>query len=188
MLKIIHYLGQSSGQNSGQSLGQSPQLAADSVTLAFEQRQKGRFKTVSDQGLELGVFLERGQVLAQDDQLQAEDGRIFTVIAKPEAVVTAHADDWPSFARACYHLGNRHVTLQLGERWLRFQPDHVLEHLAEHLGLRLEIGEAPFHPESGAYHGAHAHGHDDSHEHTSSHEHKESHKHGHSHEPEHGHK
>lgn len=145
MLKIIHHL------------GQSEQPADDQVTLAFEYRQKGRFKTVSDQGVELGVFLERGQVLAQGDRLQAEDGRIFAVVAQPEAVVTAHADDWPSFARACYHLGNRHVTLQLGECWLRFQPDHVLEHLAEHLGLRLVVGEAPFHPESGAYHGHHSH-------------------------------
>ena len=182
MLKIIHYLGKSLGQGLGQNAGQSEQPADDSVTLAFEQRQKGRFKAVSDQGLELGIFLERGQVLAQGDKLQAEDGRIFTVIAKPESVVTAHADDWPSFARACYHLGNRHVTLQLGERWLRFQPDHVLEHLAEHLGLRLEIGEAPFHPEAGAYHGAHAHAHShDSHEHNESHDHEHSQESGHGH-------
>lgn len=160
MLKIIRYLDKSV----------SPHASVDgSITLAFELRQKGRFKAVSDQGLELGVFLERGQVLAQDDLLQAEDGRVFKVQALPEAVITAHAQDWPSFARACYHLGNRHVTLQLGERWLRFQPDHVLEHLAEHLGLRLETHEAPFHPEAGAYHGAHAHAHDHSHNHSHSH-------------------
>lgn len=159
MLKII------------QHLGQSEQLAADHLTLAFEVRQKGRFKAVSDQGLELGVFLERGQVLADGDKLQAEDGRIFAVVARFEPVVTAYADDWPSFARACYHLGNRHVTLQLGDRWLRFQPDHVLEDLAEHLGLRLDYTEAPFHPESGAYHGHHGHSHDKSH----SPEHEESH-------------
>lgn len=161
MLKII------------QHLGQSDQAADDRLTLAFEVRQKGRFKTVSDQGLELGVFLERGQVLADGDKLQAEDGRIFVVVARVEPVVTAHADDWPSFARACYHLGNRHVTLQLGERWLRFQPDHVLEDLAEHLGLRLDSTEAPFHPESGAYHGHHGHSHEQDKSH--SHEHEKNH-------------
>lgn len=150
-----------------QYLADNQQPADDYITLAFGQRQKGRFKAVSDQGIEVGVFLERGQVLAQDDRLQAEDGRVFAVVAQPESVVTAYADDWPSFARACYHLGNRHVTLQLGDCWLRFQPDHVLEHLAEHLGLRLEVGAAPFHPEAGAYHGQHNH---DSHE-SGHHEH-----------------
>ena len=185
MLKII------------QHLGQSELPADDHLTLAFEYRQKGRFKAVSAQGLELGVFLERGQVLADGDKLQAEDGRIFAVVAQPEAVVTAYAHDWPSFARACYHLGNRHVTLQLGERWLRFQPDHVLEDLAEHLGLRLDSTAAPFHPESGAYHGHHGHSHeqdkgheqDKSHEHESSHEahsHETEHEHGHTHTHRHG--
>lgn len=157
MLKITKYL------------EQSAQAVDDYITLPFELRQKGRFKAVSDKGVELGVFLERGQVLAHDDRLQAEDGQVFAVVAQPESVVTAHAENWPSFARACYHLGNRHVTLQLGDCWLRFQPDHVLEHLAEHLGLRLELGDAPFHPESGAYHGHHSH---DSHSHQSAqHEH-----------------
>lgn len=157
MLKITKYL------------EQSAQAVNDYITLPFEQRQKGRFKAVSDKGVDLGVFLERGQVLAHDDRLQAENGQVFAVVAQPESVVTAHAEDWPSFARACYHLGNRHVTLQLGDCWLRFQPDHVLEHLAEHLGLRLELGNAPFHPESGAYHGQHSH---DSHSHQSGqHEH-----------------
>ncbi|WP_116472731.1 urease accessory protein UreE [Zobellella maritima] len=153
MLKITH------------NLGQSAQSAEDKLTLTFEVRQKGRFKTVSDNGTELGVFLERGQVLAQGDKLQSENGRVFEVVARPEPVITAHASDWPTFARACYHLGNRHVTLQLGECWLRFQPDHVLEHLAEHLGLRLVASEAPFHPESGAYQGQHEHNHGHDHDH-----------------------
>ncbi|GAA3533085.1 urease accessory protein UreE [Zobellella aerophila] len=154
MLRITH------------NLGQSARPAEDRLTLTFEVRQKGRFKTVSDNGTELGVFLERGQVLAQGDKLSSECGRIFEVVARPEPVITAHASGWPTFARACYHLGNRHVTLQLGECWLRFQPDHVLEHLAVHLGLRLEAGEASFHPESGAYQGhqhEHSHGHDHDH-------------------------
>ena len=154
-----------------QNLGQSDHPAEDRLTLPYELRQKGRFKATSDNGTELGLFLERGQVLAQGDKLQSEEGRVFEVVAEQEPVITAHAHDWPTFARACYHLGNRHVTLQLGERWLRFQPDHVLEHLAEHLGLRLEAGEAPFDPESGAYLGHHGHSHGQGHSHGHSHDH-----------------
>lgn len=171
MLKIMHYL------------GHSQRDADDTITLPFELRQKGRFKAVSDNGQDVGVFLERGHVLADGERLQAEDGRIFAVIAKPESVVTAHAAGWAVFARACYHLGNRHVTLELGERWLRFWPDHVLEELATLLGLTLSYEDAPFHPESGAYQGlghSHVHGHDHDHSHDHSHEHDHSHD-GHDH-------
>lgn len=171
MLKITQYL--------AKDLRSTDQQVSDYLTLAFEQRQKGRFKALSDQGIELGVFLERGQVLAHDDLLRAEDGRIFAVVAQSEPVITAYAEEWASFARACYHLGNRHVTLQLGDRWLRFAPDHVLEHLAEHLGLRLEKSNAPFHPESGAYHGHHgSHDDHDKHSHHTHHSH-ERHQHEH---------
>ena len=144
-----------------QNLGQTNEPAQDTLTLPFELRQKGRLRAVSDGGTELGLFLERGRVLMAGDKLVSECGRVFEVRAGAEPVVTAHAPDWPAFARACYHLGNRHVTLEIGERWLRFAPDHVLEHLAEHLGLRLEREQAPFNPESGAYHGLGGHHHHD---------------------------
>lgn len=182
MLKITQYADQDINQNND---------ATDSLTLSFETRQKGRFKAISDKGVDVGVFLERGHVLADGERLQAEDGQVFKVIAKPEAVVTARADDWATFARACYHLGNRHVTLELGERWLRFWPDHVLEELATLLGLTLSYEDAPLHPESGAYSGlghshahgddghAHSHGHDD---HSHSHNHSHAHSHGEHHE------
>ena len=65
--------------------------------------------------------------------------------------------NWESLARACYHLGNRHAPLQLGHKWLRFTPDHVLEELAESLGLRLRRENAAFVPEGGAYDGPHSH-------------------------------
>lgn len=165
-----------------QGLGKTDQNADDSLTLSFEQRQKGRFKALSDKGLEVGVFLERGHVLADGERLQAEDGRIFQVIAKPEAVVTAKAQDWQSFSRACYHLGNRHVTLELGDRWLRFWPDHVLEELATLLGLSLSYEAAPFHPESGAYQNlGHSHSHGDDAPSHSHHHHHDHHRHHHDH-------
>ncbi|MGR7921834.1 urease accessory protein UreE [Zobellella denitrificans] len=152
-----------------QNLGQTDEPAQDTLTLPFELRRKGRFRAVSDAGTEVGLFLERGQVLAQGDRLKSECGQVFEVAASPEPMVTAHAADWPGFARACYHLGNRHVTLEIGPLWLRFPPDHVLEHLAEHLGLRLEHGEAPFNPESGAYQGLGGHHHHDDHGHHHDH-------------------
>jgi urease accessory protein len=68
-----------------------------------------------------------------------------------EATVLADCDDWEIFSRACYHLGNRHVKVQLGERWMRILPDHVLEDLLERLGLRLTHEQAVFVPENGAY-------------------------------------
>lgn len=174
MLKIIN------------SLGHANQSADDSLTLSFELRQKGRFKAQSDSGLEVGVFLERGHVLADGEMLQAEDGRLFRVIAKPESVVTAKAEDWATFARACYHLGNRHVTLELGDRWLRFWPDHVLEELASLLGLTLSYEEAPFHPESGAYQNL-GHGHNHNHGQNDNHGHNHGQKDDHNHDDHHHH-
>lgn len=144
-----------------QNLGQADAPADDTLTLPFELRRKGRLRAISDGGTELGLFLERGRVLMDGDKLVSEDGRVFEVRAGAEPVITAHAPDWPTFTRACYHLGNRHVTLEIGECWLRFAYDHVLEHLAEHLGLRLDRDHVPFHPESGAYHGLGGHHHHD---------------------------
>lgn len=132
----------------------------DTLTLPYEQRTKGRLKTVTDGGAEAGLFLERGKVLQSGDVLKTECGRYVGVRCAEEAVVTATCEDWAQFSRACYHLGNRHTTLQIGERWLRFKPDHVLEELARHLGLRTEHGHEVFSPETGAYHsGGHHHQH-----------------------------
>jgi urease accessory protein len=78
------------------------------------------------------------------------------VCAAPEAVTTAHAGDPLGLARASYHLGNRHVPLQVGPGWVRYQRDHVLDDMVRGLGLRVVHESARFEPERGAYHG-HAH-------------------------------
>ena len=83
--------------------------------------------------------------------LRATSGLVVEVRAAPEAVSTARADDALLLARAAYHLGNRHVALQLGPGWLRYPHDHVLDNMARELGLTVNREQAPFEPEAGAY-------------------------------------
>lgn len=141
-------------ENLGHDHGLSP---CDVLTLRYEDRLKGRLRATLDSGREAGLFLERGGVLKEGDMLRAQTGEIVRVACAPEDLVTAACGEWGLFSRACYHLGNRHVPLEIGEKWVRFMPDHVLEDLAEHLGLSLSRTQAPFHPEAGAYHGGHQH-------------------------------
>lgn len=146
------------------------------VTLDYISRTKGRLRVTTDAGTDAGIFLERGKVLAEGDVLESECGQLIKIICEKEAVTEAHCDDWQTFSRCCYHLGNRHVPLQVGDKWLRFKPDHVLQEMVELHGLTVESKEAAFSPESGAYsgghghgshsHGEHSHSHDDHHEHS----------------------
>ncbi len=108
---------------------------------------------------------ERGTILREGDLLLADDGRAVRVVAAPEMVSTVSAEDPLTLMRAAYHLGNRHVPLQIGEGWLRYQHDHVLDDMVRGLGLSVRVEEAPFEPEAGAYGGhsalaphAHSHG------------------------------
>ena len=121
------------------------------VELCHLQREKGRFKTAIFTGEEVGFFLERGNVLKVGDALISRCGRALLVTAKKEDVVRASADDWSQFSKACYHLGNRHVKIQIGEKWLRILPDHVLEEMLIGLNMALKHEKAAFVPEQGAY-------------------------------------
>ena len=137
----------------------------DSITLDHDTRKKARIKSTTDTGIDIGVFLERGHPLLVGEILKTECGKFIVVKGKAEDVATAIADDWLSFSKICYHLGNRHTSLQIGERWIRFKPDHVLEELAENYGLSINKTPAVFEPESGAYgKSGHNHGHSHSHE------------------------
>lgn len=135
------------------------------VVLDQDQRDKGRLRLFSESGTEVRLFLERGKPLLVGEYLKAECGSIVQVKGAEEDVAHASCDDWHTFARACYHLGNRHVRLQVGDRWLRIKPDYVLEELLHLLGLVVTHENAVFEPESGAYsqsghhHGGHSHGH-----------------------------
>lgn len=130
------------------------------LTLPFDLRQKSRFKAELDQGEQVGVQLPRGDVLRGGDLLEAEDGKVILIKAADEKVSYVETTDSHLMSRACYHLGNRHVPLQIGEGWLRYAHDHVLDDMLKGLGLQPKCIEAPFEPESGAYSsGQHSYGH-----------------------------
>ena len=135
------------------------------LTLALEQRIKSRLKVHLDQGEEAGLFLPRGLVLNDGDCLLATSGEVVQVKAAQESVSTLYVNDPLLMARACYHLGNRHVPLQITHNFIRYQHDHVLDDMLYGLGLRVVIEQAAFHPEPGAYGGGHAHSHAQEHSH-----------------------
>jgi urease accessory protein len=126
------------------------------LVLPFQLRNKSRLRTTLENGEEVGLILERGSILRGGDLLLADDGRIVEVVAEPETVSTVHAAEAVSLCRATYHLGNRHVALQIGDGWVRYQHDHVLDEMVRGLGLVVTLEEAPFEPEAGAY-GGHSH-------------------------------
>jgi urease accessory protein len=150
--------------------------AADAqLVLPFELRSRSRFRAQLVGGEEVGVILARGQILRGGDLLLAADGRVIEVGAAAETVSTVHSGEPRALARAAYHLGNRHVALQIGAGWLRYSHDHVLDEMLQGLGLKVTVEQAPFEPEAGAYHAdAHAdaeggHSHSHGHHHTHSH-------------------
>lgn len=150
--------------------------ADDAVTLTFEERQKRRQRVTLAGGRHAAIVLPPGPGLDDGARLRATDGTTVRIRAANEAVSNAVASDPLLHARACYHLGNRHVPLQIGAGWVRYQPDHVLDDMLRNLGLHVSTLRAPFVPERGAYHGgtsshqhgAHRHshgGHDHHHDH-----------------------
>jgi len=137
-----------------------PRAAERRLKLPFGERSKSRLLALLDNGEEAGLFLERGSVLRHGDLLLADDGRVIEVEAASETVSTVHTGDAVMLARASYHLGNRHVALQIGAGWLRYQHDHVLDDMLRGFGLEVRVDEAPFDPEGGAYVAAnHSHPH-----------------------------
>jgi len=136
------------------------------LTLTYEQRVKSRLRAVLDDGREVGVFLERGAVLRHGDCLAADDGTRVQVRAARERVSAVVAADPLLLAKACYHLGNRHVALQIESGRLCYQHDHVLDALVRGLGLTVTEEEVPFEPEPGAYGGS-----INAHQHTTGHDH-----------------
>lgn len=126
-------------------------IADDSVSLDYAQRQKSRFRVTSSLGREIAVLLPRGTVLHDGDQLEVTDGTLLQVIATPEPLSRIECDSGSKLARAAYHLGNRHVALEVGEGYLAYQRDHVLDHLLQQLGFSVHSVILPFEPEPGAY-------------------------------------
>lgn len=161
------------------------------LELSYDARQKSRFRATLTDGREVGVLLPRGQGLRDGDLLEAEDGTVVRIRARNEAVSRVQSSDLLLLSRAAYHLGNRHMAVQISSGELRYHHDYVIDEMLQQLGLQPTFAELPFEPESGAYGSGHAfashphyHSHD-SHSHTDhSHNHSNS-SDGHSHDLDH---
>ena len=148
---------------------------AATVELDWDVRQKSRFDTTDSLGRHLGVFLPRGTLLRGGDVLVVEDGSMVRVLAAPQPVLRisacpTHGSPF-DLTRAAYHLGNRHVPIELQPDHLKIEPDHVLADMLRAMHMTVVAVSESFEPENGAYgdHGAssngHGHGHGHSHEH-----------------------
>ena len=154
-----------------QARGLAPVLVkrAASVELDWDVRQKSRFETTDSTGRTLGVFLPRGSVVRGGDVLVGDDGSLVRVLAAAQPVLvvrhcSAHGTPF-DLLRAAYHLGNRHVPLQLAPDQLKLEPDHVLADLLRQMHLIVSAANEAFEPEGGAY-VAGAHAHDHAHDHA----------------------
>lgn len=183
------------GKILAQGHGLAPVLLkrAATVELDWDVRQKSRFSATDSSGRTLGVFLPRGTVVRGGDVLVAEDGSLVRVLAAPQAVL--HITHCPQhgtpfdLVRAAYHLGNRHVPIELQPDHLKIEPDHVLADMLRAMHLIVQARDMAFEPEGGAYAAGHGggHGHHHGHEHHhDDHGHDHAHDHGHSHD-DHGH-
>lgn len=179
------------------------------LELPFEARVKSRSKVTLVGGEEVALHLPRGEVLRGGDMLVASDGRVIEVHATAEKVLDITCDSAIALAKAAYHLGNRHVAVQVGDGWLRIAADHVLENMLIGLGAKVIGLQAAFEPEPGAYSGdghahdaqggtiheygeaadedGHVHGPDCGHDHGHAQNDKHEHDHGHEHQHDHGH-
>ncbi|HBC8969603.1 TPA: urease accessory protein UreE [Raoultella ornithinolytica] len=156
----------------------SPGKLTASLTLPIDVRVKSRIKVTLNDGREAGLLLPRGLLLRGGDVLSNEDGSEFVqIIAADEGVSVVHCDDPFTLAKACYHLGNRHVPLQIMPGELRYHHDHVLDDMLRQFGLEVTFAHLPFEPEAGAY-ASEIHGHSHGHSHDHGHDH---HHHEHSH-------
>jgi urease accessory protein len=151
------------------------------LKLPFESRQKSRLRTKLVSGEEVALMLPRGEILRGGDLVTASDGRVIEVLAEPEKLLHVECKGPADLAKAAYHLGNRHVPVQVGDGFVRLAADHVLQEMLQKMGAQVTAVEAPFEPEAGAYAGGH-HQHDEMghggkiHEH---HDHDHDHDHNH---------
>lgn len=140
------------------------------LTLPFEKRQICRQRVCLDNGDEASLIIDRGSILRDGDLLATDDGKQIQVRAANETVSTVYTDDCQQLARVAYHLGNRHVSLEVQAGRLRYLHDHVLDHMVHELGLEVVVESAPFEPEAGAYgHGDQGHSHASGHGHGHGH-------------------
>ena len=177
----------------GQGLAKALIKRAPSVSLDWDVRQKSRFQVEDSSGRVLSVFLQRGHVVRGGDVLVADDGSLVRIEAAPQAllrITTCPQHGTPfDLIRAAYHLGNRHVPIELKPDHLQIEPDAVLADMLRSMHLIVNKVDAAFEPEGGAYgahHGGSGHSHDDGHDHAHAPASQHAHQHGHEHTHVHG--
>jgi urease accessory protein len=131
--------------------------AIDSVVLDHDHRHRRRIALTTEAGTEILLDLPQAVQLRDGDGLELDEGGIVRVCAKPEPVFDIAARDAATLLRIAWHLGNRHLPVQVLDDRLRIRPDHVIADLVRHLGGAIEALDAPFDPEAGAYAGGHRH-------------------------------
>ena len=177
----------------GKGLAQALIKRAPTVSLDWDVRQKSRFQTEDSSGRVLSVFLQRGHVVRGGDVLVADDGSLVKVEAAAQTLLritacTAHGSPF-DLTRAAYHLGNRHVPIELKPDHLQIEPDAVLADMLRSMHLIVNKVDEAFEPEGGAYgahHGGSGHSHDDGHDHAHAPASQHAHEHGHEHTHVHG--
>lgn len=151
------------------------QQAEDEVALPFDLRQKSRLRVSLKSGREAAITMPRGSILRGGEVLQSSCGVMIKVIAADEPVMQVTADTAIGLNRAAYHLGNRHVPLEIAEFSLKLEQDSVLKDMLLGLGVKVTELQASFEPESGAYGGGHRHADEESHSHSHAHPHSHAH-------------
>ena len=130
------------------------------VTLDFDQRSRSRLRCQLDDGRDAGVYVDRGQVLRDGHLLRDDANNLYRVKAAQEPVSAVYVADALLMSRICYHLGNRHVALEVGPGRIAYKPDYVLDDMVKGFDVEPVYEAATFQPESGAYGHHHAHSHD----------------------------
>ncbi|NKJ44432.1 urease accessory protein UreE [Novosphingobium sp. SG720] len=166
--------------------------AADVIVLDYDARHRRRFRYVAAGGTDFVLDLARATVLAHGDGLALSDGRVVRVEAVPEALMEVRAASPIALLRLAWHIGNRHLPAQIHAGCILLRRDGVILDMLRGLGAQVDLIEAPFTPEGGAYTGEHGHDHghapyDHDHAHGHDHDHRHHHSHGHGHHHDHAH-
>jgi urease accessory protein len=139
----------------------NPSQATDRVLIDFDRRHRRRVLLTTESGAELLLDLPQAARLRDGDGLALEGGGVVAVAARPEKLLDIHAHDKAALVRIAWHLGNRHLPVQMLGGNLRIRADHVIAEMVRGLGGHVAEIDAPFDPEAGAYAGGHGHSHDD---------------------------
>jgi urease accessory protein len=139
--------------------------ARTTVTLGYDDRHRRRVRLVADDGGEFLLDLAEAIVLREGDGLCLDDGVWLAVRAAAEEVCDIACPTPEALARIAWHLGNRHLPVQIVAGGLRIRDDHVIVTMLEGMGAAVTRKKAPFDPEGGAYARSHAHAHAHGHDH-----------------------